>query len=75
VEGKSIEQNWLKQHGETVHHIGIRVENLEEEVLKWEKKGIKVVQEDHGKWVYLDAENILGTMVELFNPKSLDVFV
>ncbi len=64
-EGKSIEQDWLKNHGETIHHIAIKVDDLEKEAAKWEKKGVKILQEDHGKWIYLDTEKILGMNIEL----------
>lgn len=64
-EGKSIEQDWLKNHGETIHHIAIEVDDIEKEAAKWEKKGVRILQEDHGKWVYLDTENILGMNIEL----------
>ena len=64
-EGKSIEQDWLKKHGETIHHIAIEVDDIEKEASKWEKKGVRILQEDHGKWVYLDTENILGMNIEL----------
>jgi methylmalonyl-CoA/ethylmalonyl-CoA epimerase len=65
TEGKSIEQDWLKRHGETIHHIAIKVDDIEKEASKWEKKGIRILQEDHGKWIYLDTENILGMNIEL----------
>ena len=64
-EGKSIEQDWLKRHGETIHHIAIKVDDIEKEAAKWEKKGIRILQENHGKWIYLDTENILGMNIEL----------
>ena len=65
TEGRSVEQDWLKRHGETIHHIAIEVDDIEKEASKWEKKGIRILQEDHGKWVYLDTENILGMNIEL----------
>ena len=65
TEGKSIEQDWLKRHGETIHHIAIKVDDIEKEAAKWEKKGIRILQENHGKWIYLDTENILGMNIEL----------
>jgi len=64
-EGKSIEQDWLKRYGETIHHIAIEVDDIEKEAAKWEKKGVRILQEDHGKWIYLDTENILGMNIEL----------
>jgi methylmalonyl-CoA/ethylmalonyl-CoA epimerase len=64
-EGKSIEQDWLKNHGKTIHHIAIEVDDIEKEAAKWEKKGVRILQEDHGKWIYLDTEKILGMNIEL----------
>jgi len=64
-EGKSIEQDWLKRYGETIHHIAIEVDDIEKEAAKWEKKGVRILQEDHGKWIYLDTEKILGMNIEL----------
>jgi len=64
TEGKSIEQEWLKRHGQTIHHIAIKVDDMEREAAKWKKKGIKILQEDTGKWIYLDTEDILGLNVE-----------
>lgn len=75
VEGRSSEQRWLKEHGETIHHIGIETKNLEEEASKWKKKGVKVIQEDHGKWIYLDTEKTLGTILELYTSAAMDTFL
>lgn len=69
TEGKSVEQEWLKRHGETIHHIAMKVDNMEKEAAKWEKKGIRILQEDHGKWIYLDTEAILGLNIELLPSK------
>jgi 4-hydroxyphenylpyruvate dioxygenase-like putative hemolysin len=65
TEGNSVEQRWLKKHEETVHHIAIKVDNMEKQAAEWEKKGIRILQEDHGKWIYLDTEDILGLNIEL----------
>ena len=65
TEGSSVEQDWLKRHGETIHHIAIKADDIEKEAAKWEKKGIRILQEDHGKWIYLDTESILGMNIEL----------
>jgi len=65
TEGKSVEQDWLKRHGETIHHIAIKVDDMEKEASKWERKGVRILQEDHGKWIYMDTEDILGMNIEL----------
>jgi methylmalonyl-CoA/ethylmalonyl-CoA epimerase len=63
--GKSVEQKWLRRHGETVHHFAIRVENIEKEAKRWQDLGVEILQEDHGKWIYLNTERLLGFNVEL----------
>ena len=63
--GSSVEQLWLKKHGETIHHFAIKIKNMEKQAAEWEKKGIRILQEDHGKWIYLDTEDILGLNIEL----------
>ena len=65
IEGKSVEQDWIKRHGKTVHHICIKSDDMEKEAKKWEKRGIKILQEDHGKWIYIDTEDIFGFDVEI----------
>jgi catechol 2,3-dioxygenase-like lactoylglutathione lyase family enzyme len=65
VEGKSVELAWLKKHGQTIHHIAFKVENMENEAAEWEKRNIGILQEDHGKWIYLNTEDLLGTNIEL----------
>ena len=71
AEGNSVELDWLKKHGRTIHHIAVLSEDLENEAAKWEKIGVRVLQEDHGKWIYLDTEEILGMNIELVNPQEL----
>jgi hypothetical protein len=61
VEGKSVEQTWLRKHGRTVHHIAVR----------WERKGIAILQENHGRWIYMDTEEIFGMIVELIPIKGI----
>jgi 4-hydroxyphenylpyruvate dioxygenase-like putative hemolysin len=63
--GKSVERNWLKQHGETMHHFAIQVDDMEKEAKKWENMGVEILQEDHGKWIYLNTEHVLGFNIEL----------
>ncbi len=65
TEGKSVEQDWLKRHGESIHHFAIKVSDMETEAKKWQKSGIRILQEDGGKWIYLDTESLLGMNIEL----------
>lgn len=65
VEGRSVEQEWLRKHGQTIHHVAIRTKEMEKIAGEWERRGIRVLQEDGGKWIYLDTESILGMNIEL----------
>lgn len=65
VEGRSIEQKWLQEHGSSLHHIALKVDNMEERSAQWEQQGLPIMQEDHGKWIYFDTEKILGFNIEL----------
>ena len=48
-----------------MHHIVIRVDDMGKKASKWEKNDIRILQEDQGKWIYLNTENILGFNIEL----------
>jgi 4-hydroxyphenylpyruvate dioxygenase-like putative hemolysin len=65
AEGKSVEQDWVKKHGKTLHHICFKSDDMEKEAKKYEEKGVKILQEDHGKWIYLDTEDIFGFDIEI----------
>lgn len=65
TEGKSVEQVWFKKHGESVHHVAIKVRDMDAEAEKWQKSGLRILQEDGGKWIYIDTESILGMNIEL----------
>jgi hypothetical protein len=65
VEGRSVEQEWLKKHGQTIHHIALKTKDMEKLAQEWEEQGIRILQEDGGKWIYLDTEAILGMNLEL----------
>jgi len=47
VEGKTIFEEFLDKHGEGIHHIGIVTPGqLDAEIEKWQKRGIKTLQVD-----------------------------
>jgi 4-hydroxyphenylpyruvate dioxygenase-like putative hemolysin len=64
-EGYSVELDWLKKHGRVIHHFCFEVEDMYKEAEKWAKMGIRLLQTDHGKWIYLDTEDLLGFIIEL----------
>jgi len=69
LEGKTIHSKFLEERGEGVHHLGHIVVDLEKELIKLEKGGIKVLERgmvhDMVKFAYLDTEETLGVILEL----------
>ena len=61
--------DFLKDHGEGLHHIGhIRVPNLEETVSKLEEQGYPIILEGNSprtKFAYADMTSTLGVIVEI----------
>ena len=69
LEGPSLYHEWLDAHGEGLHHIGMRVPDLEEGI---RERGYPVLQsgrgyglDGDGGFAYLDTERDLGVILEL----------
>ena len=76
IGGKTVHEDFLKEKGEGLHHIGFEVKDLKASVAEAEKKGLKVIQgftrKDGSGFVYLDSDKIGGVMFEViqdFAPK------
>lgn len=69
IEGKTIHEDFLKEKGEGLHHIGFAVKDLKKCEGEAEKLGLKVIQgmkrEDGSGFAYLDSDRIGGAMFEL----------
>jgi methylmalonyl-CoA/ethylmalonyl-CoA epimerase len=69
IEGKTVHEDFLKEKGEGLHHIGFLVKDLKKCEGQAEKLGLKVVQgikrEDDSGFAYLDSDRIGGAMFEL----------
>ena len=69
IEGDNIFSDFLKEHGEGVHHLGhVRVENLDETIQTLEKEGFPCLQSGcfpGGGYAYIDTLKTLGTIIEL----------
>jgi len=72
VDGKTIHEDFLKVHGEGLHHIGFQVESLGESVNNAEQAGFTVTQgvarPDGSGFAYLDSDKTGGVIVELIQP-------
>ncbi len=78
LEGESIYRDFLAERGEGVHHFGIYVPNLEEALAPFRERGIGALMgadatglKGDGRFVYLDTEPLLGTIVELVQLPSV----
>jgi len=69
LDGESVHSKFLREKGEGLHHVGFIVEDLEEELTRLEKEGIKVLErgivQEMVKFAYLDTEKRLGIILEL----------
>ena len=69
IEGDLLYSDFLKQHGEGLHHLGhVRVPNLDEAVRTLEKAGFPCLQRGHitdGGFAYMDTVKALGFILEL----------
>lgn len=58
----------LDQHGEGVHHIAFRVEDMDETVSRLDAAGMPLVQSGRfpgGRYAYMDSRGALKTTLEL----------
>ena len=69
VDGKTIHEDFLKEHGEGLHHIGFKVKNLSKSRENAEKAGFEITQEfmrpDGSGFAYLDSDKTGGVILEL----------
>jgi methylmalonyl-CoA/ethylmalonyl-CoA epimerase len=75
VDGKTIHEDFLKEKGEGLHHLGFEVKNLKESIKDAEKRGLKVTQsffrEDGSGFAYVDSDKVGGIIFELIHrPKK-----
>jgi methylmalonyl-CoA/ethylmalonyl-CoA epimerase len=78
LEGDNIFSDFLKEHGEGVHHLGhVRVNNMAEAIQTLEKEGFSCLQSGRttgGGYAYIDTVNALGTIIELLEmPEGVPV--
>ena len=76
LEGKTIYQEFLEEHGEGLHHIGVPTPTpFETELEKWQNLGIKALQvnksgrDPEEGWAYMDTQPIVGCILEILSFK------
>ncbi|MDD5082074.1 MAG: VOC family protein [Dehalococcoidales bacterium] len=74
IDGKTVHEDFLKEKGEGLHHIGFTVESLAEGKKNAEEAGLNVIQSftrpDGSGFAYLDSDRTGGVMFELIQPSA-----
>lgn len=68
LEGETTYKEFLERQGEGIHHLGIFVSDVDEEVERFRKMGIGTLQSGKyqgGGYAYLDTQEQFGTIFEL----------
>lgn len=70
LEGETIYSDFLREHGEGVHHLGhVRVDNLAQAIQTFEQEGFPCIQSGRvaagGGYAYMDTVKSLGVITEL----------
>jgi methylmalonyl-CoA epimerase len=72
LQGKPIQAEFARDHGEGIHHLGIQVDDVDAEVEKWQERGFKVIQKSPSslgyKFAFLDTDKTGGIVLELMQP-------
>lgn len=79
LEGETIQSEFLRTRGEGLHHIAFLVDDLEAEIAKWGRKGIKVLQRskppatpEEGGYAYMDTGKVGGVIFELVQQRRME---
>ncbi len=76
LEGRTIYQEFLEEHGEGIHHIGFPTPlPFDEELEKWRKDGIEPLQvsrldDPEEGWAYMDTQGLVGFLIEVLSFKK-----
>jgi methylmalonyl-CoA/ethylmalonyl-CoA epimerase len=72
LEGDTVYEEFAREHGYGVHHLGVLVEDMEEAFGRAREAGFVITQDGagfgpdgDGHYAYIDSEPLLGTTIEL----------
>ena len=68
VSGSSGFNKYLKKRGEGLHHVSVRVDNLDALVSELESKGVSIVEkgaEGEKRWAFIHPKSTKGVSIEL----------
>lgn len=72
IEGKSFYDKYKEKVGQGVHHVCFDVEDIREEIKKFEAMGIKVIESGKfagSSFAYLDTEDLCGFQLEMLQKR------
>jgi hypothetical protein len=73
LEGRTIYQEFLEEHGEGLHHIGVPTPlPFDAELEKWGRLGIEPLQVNRMEspeegWAYMDTQGLIGCILEILS--------
>ncbi len=70
IEGKTFYADWLEKHGEGMHHVCVRVDDLDATTENLGKKGVKFLFGRRGRFAYMDTANPGGVIFEFSQRQS-----
>jgi len=68
IDGPSTWQDQVEQHGDSLHHIALRIKGMDEKVTYLESTGAHSIQRGDytgGRYAYVDTTEQLGLILEL----------
>lgn len=77
LEGPSIYHEWIERHGESLHHVAVYVESLDDAIRSIEGSGYELIQcgrgmgvDGDGGFAYFDTQRELGLVLEVVEPPA-----
>ncbi len=66
LEGESVHVDYLKQHGEGIHHLGRYTSTFDQDLENFRKAGVQVLQQGQGlrRYAYLDTKPFVLELIE-----------
>ena len=61
---------FIESHGQGLHHIAFRVDNLKNWVIRLKEKGVKLIPEEpisypQGQYIFIHPKSVCGVLIEL----------
>jgi methylmalonyl-CoA/ethylmalonyl-CoA epimerase len=81
LEGETEYSDFLKAHGEGIHHLGFPTPMpIETELERWSKRGVKASRVGKGGdlgegWAYMDTSDDMGFIIEILCYKNFNKYL